>query len=110
MNLKERLKEKVVGLKSFQVNSSRFDDVRIELNTYNFENMHETIWNILNDFPEHNCKYCKKKTSFKSYQFGYKDFCDVKCSNRFKGQDEEINKRISNGMSNFNKSMSTVFF
>lgn len=110
MNLKEKLKEKVECLKSFQINSSRFDDVRAELISYNFENLHETIWNILNDFPEHNCKYCKKQTLFKSYQFGYKDFCNVSCSNKFKGQDVEINKKIAKGVSIFNKSLTVEFF
>ena len=110
MNLKEILKEKVKGFKSIQPKSKRFDDIREELETYEYLDLKETIWNILNDFPEHKCKECKKDTKFNSYQFGYKDFCDVKCSNKFKGKDNELNKRISKSVSKFNQSATQEFW
>lgn len=110
MDLKTILEEKVYGLKSIQPNSKRFDDIRNELLQYNFNSLHETIWNILNDFPIYMCKECNSKTEFKSYQDGYKLFCNISCSNKFKGKNEEINKKISAGVTNFNYNATNEFW
>jgi hypothetical protein len=104
MTIKEKLIEKVKLIKNLNYNNKVFDDIRDELTNYNITNFGEFVWNIINDYPSHNCKECNKETKFRSFKYGYTDFCDVKCSNRFKGKNEELNKKISLGVSKFNKS------
>lgn len=108
--LKKIILDKIDGFKSVQPKSSRFDDIRVELESYGYKDLKETIWNIINDFPEHLCKECGNTTNFKSFQDGYKKFCNSTCSNRFKGRDKDINQKISESVSKFNNSVTQDFW
>jgi endogenous inhibitor of DNA gyrase (YacG/DUF329 family) len=41
------------------------------------------------------CKNCGKKTSWKNINIGYRDFCSVKCLNRYKVNDPVFLKKLS---------------
>lgn len=101
--LKIILREKLIDIKNIQIKTPRFDDIREDLKKYNKDNLVEVIYDILNNTPEHKCLQCGKDTNFISFKKGYKGFCDVKCSNIYKGKDVEINIKISKGMVEFSK-------
>lgn len=108
--MKEKLIKLTSGFKSIQPNSKRFDEVRDDLLNFKYETLHETIWNILNDFPEHHCLICKSQTKFKSYQFGYNKYCDVTCSNRFKAKNDEFKEKISKSLKKFNSEQTILYY
>ena len=107
--LKEKIIHIIKDMKTIHPNNKKFDAIRDEIFSYG-DNFLENIWNILNEFPESKCKECGGKPKFKGFKFGYKDFCGVKCSNVYKGKDEEINKRISKSVSAFMKTCDKEFF
>ena len=109
-DLKITIQEKLIGIKNIQIKTPRFDDIRVELEKYEKDNLVETIFDILNDFPEHKCVECGQDTRFISFKNGYKIFCDIKCSNIYKGKDSEINNRISKSVCDFNKSQSDEYW
>lgn len=98
------------NFKSIQPKSSRFDDVRLELESYGYSDLKETVWCIINDFPEHNCIECGAATTFVSYQKGYAKFCNVTCSNRYKGKDDVIKQKISCTLKKFNAGLTRDYF
>lgn len=110
MDLREKLTEKTKLIKNVNINNKIFNDIREELNCYNIANFGEFVWNIINENQEHKCLECGKDTGFKSFKEGYKLYCNIKCSNRFKGKNVELNKRISNSVSNFNKNVDASYW
>lgn len=108
--LKEKLIKLTNGFKSIQPNSKRFDEIRNDLLRYKHTTLHETIWNILNDFPEHNCLMCDVPTKFKSYQFGYHKYCDVTCSNKYKAKNDEFKEKISKTLKLFNAEQTSEYY
>ena len=110
-NIKEILINKLEGIKHVKPSTSRFDDVRDFLsNEYDFRTLVETVWNILNNFPNITCLECGNIPRFHSYTIGYKQFCNVKCSNRYKGKDPEISKRISASVSKHHSEVTGDFW
>ena len=110
MAIKERILDIISNVKNINIKTPRYDDIREELQQYGYENLVECMWNILNDFPICLCKECGNRTKFGSFKNGYAQFCDIRCSNKFKGKDESINKKISNGMSNFNSKQNDEYW
>ena len=94
-DLKEKIKEIIKNIKIIQPKTKRYDSIREELEKFGYFDLKECIWNILNNFPDHICKYCGKETKFRSIQKGYKIFCNSACANKFKGSDKSINEKIS---------------
>lgn len=107
--LKEKIIHIIKDMKIIHSNNKKFDAIKDEISSYG-DNFLENVWNILNEFPESKCKECGEKPKFKGFKFGYRDFCGVKCSNVYKGKDEERNKRISESVSVFMKTCTKEFF
>lgn len=110
-NIKDILIEKVNTFKQVQPSNKMYDDVReFLLDNYNYRTLLETIWNIVNDFPNNKCKECGEISKFYSFNVGYKPFCNVKCSNVFKGKDKELSEKIARGVTKFNQSAPDEFW
>lgn len=81
--MKEKLKSIVNKLKKIDINSIYFDDIREELESMkennSYKDVNETIWNILNDFPENKCKVCGNITDFRNIKLGYYICCSNSC-------------------------------
>ena len=60
--LKEKINEILKTVKNCNIQVKVFDEVRDEIlalqTEHKFETINETIFNILNDFPEHLCPIC----------------------------------------------------
>lgn len=110
-NIKDILIEKVNTFNQVKPTHKMYDDVReFLLENYDYRNLSETIWNIVNDFPDNKCKECGGISYFHTFNVGYKPFCCVKCSNVFKGKDKELSEKIARGVSKFNQSAPKEFW
>lgn len=111
--LKEKLKEKINEIlktvKNCNIQVKVFDEVRDEIlalqTEHKFETINETIYNILNDFPEHNCPICGNVSGFKSFKFGYKKCCCQTCANKLSHQNPNVRERIAKSVSKYNSTV-----